>query len=84
MEKPEIPSGSLVSGGFFVLEPQIFDYLSEDAECDLEYGAMERLAADGQLMVYRHEGFWCCMDTLRDVEALNRMWLSGHAAWRTW
>ena len=77
MEKPESSAGSLISGGFFVLEPQIFDYLTEDPECDLEYGAMEVLAKEGQLMMYRHDGFWSCMDTLRDVEALNKMWDEG-------
>jgi glucose-1-phosphate cytidylyltransferase len=84
MEKPQSADGSLVSGGFFVLEPRIFDYLSEDPACDLEYGVMEQLAREGQLMVYRHQRFWCCMDTLRDVEALNTMWEKGDAPWKVW
>lgn len=84
MEKPEATSGSLISGGFFVLEPQIFECLSDAPSSDFEYGAMERLAEEGQLMVYRHDGFWSCMDTLRDVEALNRMWSEGDAPWKVW
>ncbi len=84
-EKPAVEdTDGLVSGGFFVFEPKIFDYLSDAKECDLEYGALERLAAEGELMVYRHSGFWACMDTLRDVEALNAMWATGKAAWKVW
>ncbi len=84
-EKPQAAEGSaLVSGGFFVFEPQIFDYLSGEKECDLEYGALEKLAGMGELMVYRHSGFWACMDTLRDVEGLNKMWVQGNAPWKIW
>ena len=74
----------LISGGYFVFENRVFDYLSEDESCDLEYGTLERLAEEGQLMVYRHDGFWFCMDTLRDVEALNKMWHEGQAPWKIW
>lgn len=84
MEKPDSSSGNLISGGFFVLEPGIFEYLSEEASCDLEYGAMERLAKEGELRMYSHDGFWSCMDTLRDVEALNKMWAEGEAKWKVW
>jgi glucose-1-phosphate cytidylyltransferase len=84
-EKPQVAEGDgLVSGGFFVFEPQIFNYLSDKRECDLEYGALEKLAREGELMVYRHSGFWACMDTLRDVEALNLMWTQGKAPWKIW
>ncbi len=84
-EKPQAADDAgLISGGFFVFEPKIFDYLSDAKECDLEYGALERLAAEGELMVYRHSGFWACMDTLRDVDALNKMWRDGKAPWRAW
>jgi len=84
-EKPRTASeDGLISGGFFVFEPRIFEYLSDAKECDLEYGALEKLADEGELMVYRHSGFWACMDTLRDVEALNKMWTTGKAAWKVW
>lgn len=84
LEKQQTAEGGLISGGFFVFEDKIFDYLNETKECDLELGALEQLARDGELMVYRHDGFWFCMDTLRDVEALNKMWSKGDAPWKTW
>jgi glucose-1-phosphate cytidylyltransferase len=83
-EKPQTSDGGLISGGFFVFDRRIFDYLSPDEDCDLEYGALETLAAEGELMVYRHNGFWFCMDTLRDVEKLNHMWEQGAAPWKVW
>lgn len=75
---------SLINGGYMVLDQRIFDYLSEDDDCDLEYGPMERLAEAGELMVYRHPGFWACMDTLRDMDYLNKLWNEGKARWKTW
>jgi len=84
-EKPQAAGDEgLISGGYFVFEPKIFDYLSDTKECDLEYGALERLAHENELMVYRHSGFWACMDTLRDVEALNKMWAEENAPWKIW
>jgi len=83
-EKPQDMESGLACGGFFVFEEKVFDYLSEEESSDLEYGALERLADEGQLMVYRHDGFWYCMDTLRDVEALNKMWNEGNAPWKIW
>jgi len=71
-----------INGGFFVFNRRIFDYL--DQECVLEQEPMERLAADGQLMAFRHEGFWIGMDTYREYEMLNRIWDSGHAPWKVW
>lgn len=82
-EKPE--SGSeYINGGFFVFNKGIFDYLSEDAGCDLEVGALERVAKDGELMVYRHEGFWACMDNIRDMDYLNGLWNEDKAKWKVW
>jgi len=84
-EKPQKrETGGMVSGGFFVLNRKIFDYLADDETCDFEYGALERLAEEGELMVYRHDGFWACMDTLRDMERLNRLWDEGNAKWKIW
>lgn len=83
-EKPRTSDGSLVSGGFFVFRRRIFDYLTPDENCDLEYGALEHLADKGELMVYRHDGFWFCVDILRDMEEINKMWKEGNARWKLW
>ncbi len=82
-EKPKNGSG-LVNGGFFVFNKKILNYLAEDDSCDLEYGPLEQIAHDGQLMVYRHRGFWACMDTLRDMDYLNKIWDEGMAKWKIW
>ena len=79
-EKPQTGEG-WINGGFFVFEPEVFDYLHGD-EAILEADALEHLAADGQLMAYRHEGFWQCMDTLRDKIRLEELWESGEAPWK--
>jgi glucose-1-phosphate cytidylyltransferase len=82
-EKPKDGEG-LINGGFFVFNRGIFDYLTEERNCDLEYGPLEKLAQEGQLMVYRHGGFWACMDTLRDMDYLNRLWTEDRAFWKVW
>jgi len=82
-EKPQNGDG-LVNGGFFVFHKSIFDYLTADDSCDLEIGPLEQIAKDGQLMVYKHRGFWACMDTLRDMEYLNKIWDAGQAKWKIW
>ena len=82
-EKPQTSSG-LISGGFFVFSRGVFDYLAPDDDCDLERGALERMAQDGQLMVYEHQGDWACMDTYRDFQYLNAMWANNQAFWRNW
>lgn len=84
-EKPQVSSeGGLISGGFFVFNRRIFDHLTEEESCDLEHGPLEDLASKGELMVYKHHGFWYCMDTLRDMERLNKLWNEGQAAWKVW
>jgi glucose-1-phosphate cytidylyltransferase len=83
-EKEKNPDKGLVNGGFFVFERSIFDYLTADDACDLEYGPLERITAEGQLMVYKHAGFWACMDTLRDMDYLNGLWEEGQADWKIW
>jgi glucose-1-phosphate cytidylyltransferase len=75
---------SLINGGFFVFNKGIFDYLSNDDDCDLEVGALENIIRDEQLMVYKHKGFWACMDTLRDMEHLNKLWAEDKAEWKIW
>ena len=81
-EKPHASEG-WINGGFMVLEPQIFDFLKGDDD-SLEADALEALATDGELAAYRHEGFWQCMDTLRDRKVLEQLWESGSAPWRVW
>jgi glucose-1-phosphate cytidylyltransferase len=81
-EKPTTGEG-WINGGFMVFEPGMFDYLDGD-KSSLESTALERLAADGQLGAYRHEGFWQCMDTLRDKTYLESLWQRGDAPWKTW
>ncbi|MEW5724393.1 MAG: glucose-1-phosphate cytidylyltransferase [Thermodesulfobacteriota bacterium] len=83
-EKPDPSKDLYVNGGFFVLEREIFDYLSAEDECDFEHGPLEKLAQEGQLMIYRHDGFWACMDNLRDMDYLNGLWSQGKAAWKVW
>ena len=82
-EKPKNGNG-LINGGFFIFNRDIFDYLSKDENCDLEIGPMEKIAAEGQLMVYKHRGFWACMDTIRDMEYLNKLWNENKAFWKIW
>jgi glucose-1-phosphate cytidylyltransferase len=79
-EKPQVGEG-WINGGFFVLEPRVFDYLDGD-QCILEREPLERLATDRQLMAFRHEGFWQPMDTLREKELLESLWASGRAPWK--
>ncbi|HEX9142545.1 MAG TPA: glucose-1-phosphate cytidylyltransferase, partial [Gaiellaceae bacterium] len=75
--------GSWVNGGFFVLEPQVFDYISDD-DTVWEREPLEALASTGQLSAYKHTGFWQPMDTLRDKLLLDRLWESGTAPWKVW
>lgn len=79
-EKPQLGEG-WINGGFFVLEPTVADYVADDS-MPFERAPMERLAADGRLAAHFHEGFWQCMDTLRDVKLLREMWDRGDAPWR--
>jgi glucose-1-phosphate cytidylyltransferase len=83
VEKEEFGK-SFVSGGFFVFGRAIFDYLTDDDACDLEIGPLERIAEQGELMVYKHKGFWACMDTMRDMDYLNRLWNGQNAPWKIW
>ncbi len=81
-EKPQTAEG-WINGAFFVLEPEVFEYIAGD-DTLFEKEPLESLAADGKLMAYKHEGFWQCMDTLRDKKRLEKMWESGNAPWKTW
>ena len=81
-EKPENEIGS-INGGFFVLEPSVFDLIEGD-DTVWERGPLERLAALGELVAYRHRGFWQPVDTLRDKRALEALWAAGKAPWKVW
>ena len=81
-EKPQVQEG-WINGGFFVFNRRVFDYVSGD-ESVLEREPLARLAAEGQLAVYRHNGYWRCMDTRRDMEFLSAEWASGEPPWAIW
>jgi glucose-1-phosphate cytidylyltransferase len=81
-EKPQTAEG-WINGAFFVLEPEVFDYIEGD-ETQWEGEPLERLVAEGQLMAYRHTSFWQCMDTLREKHILETYWQSGKAPWKIW
>ena len=82
LEKPQIGEG-WINGGFMCFEPEIFDYLETDDD-SLEADALEQLAADRKLAAFRHDDFWQCMDTLRDVRLLESLWRDGSAPWKVW
>jgi len=81
-EKPQAGEG-WINGAFFVIEPEVFDYIEGDAT-QFEKEPLSNLARDGQLMAYKHAGFWQCMDTIRDKKLLERYWESGKAPWKVW
>jgi len=81
-EKPQL-AGGWINGGYFVLHPKAIDYV-EDDETIWERGPVEKLARDGQLMGYQHSGFWSCMDTLKEKNILEELWISGKAPWKIW
>ncbi|MBP7860122.1 glucose-1-phosphate cytidylyltransferase [bacterium] len=81
-EKPQADSG-WINGGFFVLDSKIKKYINDD-DTVFEREPLERLAQEGMLSSYQHDGFWQCMDTVRDVELLQSLWASGNAPWRIW
>jgi glucose-1-phosphate cytidylyltransferase len=81
-EKPQIGEG-WINGGFFVLQPEVVNYIKGD-DTAWEFESLEKIAADGQLAAYQHEGFWQSMDTLRDVNVLEKFWREGNAPWKLW
>ena len=84
IEKP-VGDGMWINGGFFVLEPGVFKYLSKDVEdIQWEKEPLDRISKDNQLAAYKHYGFWKCMDALRDRVELEEMWNSNNARWKTW
>jgi glucose-1-phosphate cytidylyltransferase len=82
-EKPD-GDGAWINGGFFVMEPAVFDYLKDGGKTILERAPLENLAKDGRLDAYKHAGFWRAMDTLKDKNDLTGMWTQGKAPWALW
>jgi len=81
-EKPQSAEG-WINGGYFVLNSKVIDYIEND-ETIWERGPVENLAHEGNLAGYRHPGFWSCMDTLKEKNYLEKLWLSGKAPWKVW
>lgn len=82
VEKPR-GDGGLINGGFFVLSPKVLDYIAGD-DTAWELGPLERIAAENELSAFEHKGFWQPMDTLREKNLLESLWLSGKAPWKVW
>jgi glucose-1-phosphate cytidylyltransferase len=83
IEKPKY-IGNYVNGGFFVFNRTFFDYLEDRDHCELEAAPFDQISNKGELMVYKHDGFWACMDTIRDAEYLNNLWNNNQAEWKVW
>ena len=79
-EKPQVAEGS-INGGFFVFDRRVFNYVENNPSCSFEREPLQKLATEGQLMMYSHKGFWHCVDTMRDLVQLNQMWDKGQAPW---
>ena len=82
-EKPK-GEGGWINGGFFVLQPEIFNYIPDREDAIWEQEPLKQLASEGQLNAYMHHGFWHCMDTLKDKDELNKMWAENKAPWKVW
>lgn len=82
-EKPQV-SSSMINGGFFVFSRKFFNYLIDKENCYLEGMPLEKLVSEGQLAVYKHEGFWQCVDTYRELELLNSIWKTKDPFWKVW
>ncbi|WP_238881624.1 glucose-1-phosphate cytidylyltransferase [Clostridium sp. YIM B02551] len=77
-------TGDLINGGFFVMNPEVFDYLSNSPSCILEQEPLRNLVNDQELAVYIHQGFWTAMDTAKDISTVNEMWSQGNHLWKVW
>lgn len=82
-EKPQA-TGGRISGGFLVCRREVFDILDDSEDLVFEQEPIRKLVADGEMMVFEHDGFWQCMDTSRDYHLLNNLWAGGKAPWKTW
>ncbi|MCM1038216.1 MAG: glucose-1-phosphate cytidylyltransferase [Ruminococcus sp.] len=82
-EKAQVSQG-IINGGFMVFNREMFDYLTEDENCDFEFGPLAQMAEKGQVSVYRHKGNWACMDTEREMKYLEKLWQDNKAFWKVW
>tara|TARA_Y100001970_G_scaffold282828_1_gene396620 strand:+ start:3742 stop:4515 length:774 start_codon:yes stop_codon:yes gene_type:complete len=82
-EKPQTSTG-LINGGYMVFNKNLLELLTVDEDCDFEFNALEKLTLKNEVMVYKHNGSWECMDHERDVEHLNKLWNNGDAFWKSW
>lgn len=82
-EKPQLSTG-IINGGFFIFNRKFFDYLTSDDKCDFEFGPLQKIASEKELKVFKYNGFWQCMDTLRERDYLNSLWESGSPPWKIW
>lgn len=82
-EKPQTSKG-LINGGYMVFNKEMLNSLTSDVNCDFEVGPLERLAEKREVMTYKHEGFWECADTVRDINHLNKIWNNNSAKWKVW
>lgn len=83
-EKPQVSSAGYINGGYMVFNRSMYEKLSLDPNCDFEFGPLEELAKLGEVMVYKHDGFWECVDTERDLSYLNKLWNTNKATWKKW
>jgi glucose-1-phosphate cytidylyltransferase len=82
-EKPQMGKG-LINGGFFIFDKQMLSYLSEDEDCDFEFGPLQKIASEGQLKAFKHDGFWQCMDNIREKNYLDKQIREKNAPWVRW
>ncbi|MCH8012525.1 MAG: glucose-1-phosphate cytidylyltransferase [Candidatus Marinimicrobia bacterium] len=82
-EKPQMGQG-LINGGFFVFDKKMLSYLTEDEDCDFEFGPLQKIAKDGQLKAFVHDGFWQCMDNVRERDYLDKQFRTNNAPWKMW
>jgi len=82
-EKAQASQG-MINGGYMVFNKELLNYLTTDEKCDLEAGILEKLASEGKIAVYKHDGLWACMDTERDLNYLERIWKNNEAFWKVW
>ena len=83
-EKVSKTEAGWINGGFFVCEPEVFEYIAEEETCIFEQIPLQQLATDGKMAAYKHQGFWQPMDTLRDNQKLNKLWKENKAPWKVW
>jgi len=83
-EKPQLSSSGYINGGFMVFNKNMFERLKLDKNCDFEFGPLEKLAREGEVMMFAHDDFWECVDTERDLNYLNNLWNQDLASWKNW